>query len=148
MDIDFKSYLSEEEIKNIYIEELRYKIHEELKYSNVSTVLSNLSYEIVFKKVCDILKTNEDSVIETIAEKVVDIINDLSSYSVFRRKDEYGNNQDSLAQKYLIEAVENNKVLIEDRVKELMIDFNLSYFKDDLQEKISEVIEERLFGKD
>ena len=95
----------------------------------------------------DILKVNEEERKKQINDKVVEIITEMSSYNVFRRKESY-EREDSLAQKYLIQAIEDNKELIQNRVKELMVDFNNGYFKEDLQDKIYEVVSEKLFGEE
>lgn len=146
MEINPMDYLSQEDIREICIGEIRSQVRESLRYNNVSDILSNISYQCVFKEIEDILKMSEDDIKTQINDKVIDIINNLSNYSVFRDKDAF--NGVSLGQKYLLESVENNKGIIEDRVKELMVDFNVGYMKEDLQDKIYEVVTERLFGKE
>lgn len=147
MELSPMDYLSQDDIKEICIDELRSKVRESLRYYEASDILSNVSYKCVFKEVEDIIKMSEDEIKKQINDKVVEIISKLSNYCVFRSKDEY-DRSDSLAQKYLLESIENNKQLIEDRVKELMVNFNVGYMKEDLQDKIYEVVTERLFGKD
>lgn len=147
MEINPMDYVPQEEIKEICIEELRGRVREALRYNDVSDILGNISYQCVFKEIEDLLQLKEEEIKQQINDKVISIINDLSSYSIFRSKDNY-TKSDSLGQKYVIEAVDNNKDLIQDRVKELLVDFDTNYFKEDLQDKIYDVINEKLFSKE
>ena len=147
MEINIMDYVSQEDIKEGCIEELRGRIRDNLRYISPSDILGNISYQCVFKEIEDLLQIKEEEMKQRILEKTIEIIENLSSYSIFRSKDNY-TKEDSLGQKYVIEAVENNKELIQDRVKELLVDFNSNYFKEELQDKIYEVVTERLFGEE
>ena len=145
--IKIEDYLTKEEISDICKEEVASKIREQLKYLQPSDVLSNVSYKIVFKKVEEILQKSEEEMNKIIEDKVIDILNKLSSYGVFRDKENgYGDRTDSLATIYLKQSVENNKDLIDSRVKTLLGDFNIELFRRDLDDMIYECVQNRLFG--
>ena len=147
--IKIEDYLTKEEISDICKEEVASKIREQLKYLQPSDVLSNVSYKIVFKKVEEILQKSEEEMNKIIEDKVIDILNKFSSYEVFRYKENgYGYRKDSLATIYLKQSVENNKDLIDSRVKALLEDFNVELFRQDLDDMIYECVQNRLFGKE
>ena len=147
--IKIEDYLTKEEISDICKEEVASKIREQLKYLQPSDVLSNVSYKIVFKKVEEILQKSEEEMNKIIEDKVIDILNNFSFYAVFRDKENgYGDRNDSLATIYLKQSVENNKDLIDSRVKALLEDFNVELFRQDLDDMIYECVQNRLFGKE
>lgn len=148
MEIKIEDYLSDSDIKEICLEEIRNKVREELRYNQVSDVLSNISYSVVFKMVSEVMELNEDEMKQLITDKTISIINDLSSYCVFRRKDDTYTKNDSLAQTYANEAVLNNKELIEKRVKEIMISFSESLLSNQITDIVYEIVDKRLFAKE
>lgn len=88
---------------------------------------------------------NED--LNTIlVNKVKDIIDDLSSYSVFKRKDAWEKDE-SKGQKYLDNAVEDNKQLIEQKVQDIITEMDVTNFHYRLEELMYAVVENRLLGK-
>ena len=120
MEIDVMDYVSLEDIKGACLSEIRSKVIESLRYMSADDIIANASYNIVFEMVSEMLEKNEEEVKKLLLDKTVDIINNLSSYCVFRdSRDEY-TKKDSLGQTYLNEAVANNKNIIEDKVKELI----------------------------
>ena len=78
MDIKVEDYLSTEELRQIaadaFTEAMRNKISEDL-----DRILSNAAYHAVWQKVDEI-----------IAKKAVEVINDLTTFSVFRAPDRFG----------------------------------------------------------
>ena len=91
----------------------------------------------------------QDEMNKMIEDKVIEIINNFGSYEVFRDKENgYGDRKDSLATIYLKQSVENNKDLIDNRVKDLLGDFNVELFRQDLDDMIYECVQNRLFEKE
>lgn len=137
-EINIENYLTDERIKEIIEEELREVIR--LKWNNeLSILLSNISYHNVFSKVDEFLEDNK-SAEDIIAENTMNIIQNLSSYSVFRSKDEYTRREDSLGQKIMNKAIEDNKSLIEKRVVEIINNYNFTELKDDIDFTIYECV--------
>ena len=147
--VNIEDYLTEDEISNICKEEIAYKIKDQLKYLQPSDILGNISYKIVFQKVEEIIQMKQEEMNKMIEDKVIEIINNFGSYEVFRDKENgYGDRKDSLATIYLKQSVENNKDLIDSRVKVLFEDFNVELFRQDLDDMIYECVQNRLFGKE
>jgi hypothetical protein len=146
--VNIEDYLTEDEISNICKEELAYKIKDQLKYLQPSDILGNISYKIVFQKVEEIMQIKKEEMNKMIEDKVVNIIENFGVYEVFRSKDRGYGDKDSLATTYLKQSVENNKDLIGNRVKDLLGDFNVELFRQDLDDMIYECVQNKLFGKD
>lgn len=120
--IDITNHLSQEEIKEVCKEQLRYEISKFFSGSeeNTQRLLSNLSYKIVYNEIDKQIPNSRQIVID----KTKQILNDIQSYSVFR-DGAYGGNK-SLAYQYLEQAVKDNKELLNQKVKETIVDKDYS----------------------
>lgn len=133
MEIKIENYLSESEIKQIVIDEVRLSIREHfVNETNAKRLLSNLSYEIVYDEVDKIVPNSRQLVYDT----VVSVIKDIKNYSVFRDA-AYGGKK-SLAYEIMEQAVRDNKDMINAKVKETII--NKDYSKE-IWEKFEELAE-------
>lgn len=138
MEINIEDYLNESEIKKIVEEELRYKIKDIFRTERDTTrILSNLGYYNTFKIVEEEVPNFKEIIKENTKKQCLNI----STYDVFRSKD-YFNEKDSLAQKYLLEAVEENKNIIKDRVKEILREMD----KQQIANEICSIIEESVYN--
>lgn len=135
MNINIEDYLSDDEIKQIVKEEFRNKIQENLRRNGVTTWIANLGYQNVF----EIINTEIPEYESLVKEKTKEVIEGLTSYSVFRKKD-LVDNEDSLGQKYLEQAVENNKEIINEKI----IDIFNELGKRDIAYEIENIISEKL----
>ena len=146
MEINVKDYLSELEIKGIVEQELRYKIKQSFDLNNIERIFTNSAYGIVWEEVN---KSIDYDMTEFIKNKVIEVINSLSNYSVFRDKGDYvyGRDKDSIAQEYLNQYVEENKNIIRDRVVEIMQGLDGDTLRDQLYDLIYQVVEDRIIGK-
>ena len=86
MDIEIKDYLNPEEIKEICKDALYQKIREDMRNLNVNDIIANISYAEVAAMV-DTHLGEDNYCKKTIAQKTQQIIESLSSYSVFRKAD-------------------------------------------------------------
>lgn len=146
MEIEIKDYLSESEIKEIVQQELRIKVRQQFDLNNIERIFSNSAYHIVWEEVN---KSIDYDMTEFIKNKVIQIINELSAYSVFRDKGDYiyGRDKNSIAQDYLNQYVEENKNIINDRVIEIMQGLDSEKLNDQLYDLIYQVVEDRIIGK-
>lgn len=135
MEIKIEDYIERDEIKEIIKEELRESVKLSIKRNGVSTYIANIGYHNVF----EIINNEIPGYEEMLKEKIKEIIGELSNFCVFRKAD-FVDREDSLGQKYLEQAVENNKNIINSRVIEIMQ--NLS--KEDIAYEITEIIEEKI----
>jgi hypothetical protein len=145
MEIQVEKYLSEDEIKEIIKEEIRYKIQSVIrKDDDLDRILANTYYETVWMMVEETLE--EDKALKDLIRKnTLKIINELSRYSVFREKDCY--NKESLGQTLLNQAVTDSKDLINNRVAEIITDLDKEDLKCRLEDLMYQVVEDRLIGK-
>lgn len=121
--IDVADYLSQEDIKELCKEQVRYEIQKLFKNEiEAQRLLANLSYEIVFKEVDKVIENSRELVIN----KTQEIINNPSTYSVFR--DGFYGGKKSLAYDIMEKAVKDNTLLINEKVKETIL--NKDYSKE------------------
>ena len=143
MNINFKDYLSDEEIKEIIIDELRKEAREHFcNEKEFTRILTNISYYELWNKIEEEVPNSRD----IIKEKVIEELNEISSYDVFRRKGEF-NNCNSLAYDILEKYVDENKNIIENKVKDIFSELS----KTDLKYEIQGILEnyiEKLFLKE
>lgn len=136
MDIDIKDYLSDSEMRIIVEEEFREKIRKYFNTeSDIARIITNLGYYNTFKIIEDEVPNFKD----LIKQKTKEQCEKISSYAVFREKSDY-ERQNSLAQDYLEEAVEENKDLINRKVLDIINGLN----KQDIAFEINSIIEEKI----
>ena len=93
ININIEDYLSKEEIKEIAKEQISYAIKEKFrKESDIERIITNLSYEFLFKAVSEAI--GKDS-LEMIKDKVAELLMDDShiSYFLWRKKDAWENEE-------------------------------------------------------
>ena len=147
-EVIIHDYLSREEIQDIVKDELRILVKDSFRKEKLDTLIANSSYEIVWKAVDEEMDGN---LIETIKTKTLDIINNLSSYSVFHKKDAW-EHEDSKAYIYMQQAIEENKDLIFSMTKERIVTeivkfIDTNYIQDCVNDLIYQIVEEKICGK-
>ena len=147
-EVIIEDYLSREEIQDIVKDELRVLVKDSFRKEKLDTLIANSSYEIVWKAVDEEMDGN---LIETIKTKTLDIINDLSSYHVFHKKDVW-EHEDSKAYIYMQQAIEENKDLIFSMTKERIVTeivkfIDTNYIQDCVNDLIYQIVEEKICGK-
>lgn len=141
MNINLERYLNDDEIKLIVKEEFRNNIQENLKRNGVTTWIANLGYQ----NVLEIINTEIPEYESLVKEKTKEVIEGLTSYSVFRKKD-LVDNEDSLGQKYLEQAVENNKEIINQKIINIFNELTEKDIAYEIENIISEKLE-NIFSK-
>lgn len=119
--VNIENYLSESEIKEIVIDQVRSEVSKLFKNEQeAQRLLSNLSYEIVFNEVDKVVPNS----LSLITEKVNDLITskDLSFYVFY--DGEYS--KESLGMTYLKDAIKQNKDLINQKVKDTITNHDYS----------------------
>lgn len=135
MNINIEDYLSDNEIKLIVEEEFRSKVKDLFRTEKEMTrIITNLGYDNTFK----IIEEEVPNFKEIIKEQTKKRCQEISSYCVFREKDNFSDR--SLGQEYLEEAVENNKEIINKRVIEIMNKLN----KQDIANEICSILEDKI----
>lgn len=140
--INIEDYITPEEIKSVAMK----AVHDSIMrtYSrdenNISRLISNLSYEFIFKAVSDAI--GEDAQTK-ISNKVKELLEDDGSirYELWRRKDAWEKTE-SPAIPILHQAIKDNEGLIRAKVMQ-SID---SYRFDDVQDAMYKILYEKAFG--
>lgn len=147
VSIKIEDYLSQEEIKDIAKEQIACAIREKFKKeSDIERIITNLSYEFLFKAVSESI--GEDS-LERIKNTVVSLLDDDShiSYLIWRRKDAWEKEQ-SPAVDIMHQAIKDNHELIEKQVYKLISNYDFNEAKEEIYNVVCNAIEKQLFGKD
>ena len=148
IEVNIHDYLSDDDVKDVLRKVIYDEIKKNIRYNkSLTTFISNLSHKYVFNMVDEIVKESIGiGIEESIKQKVPEIINDLSSYSIFRAKDNW--QTESVGQKLLNEAVIENKDLLKDKVKELLVkEYNKYNAGQDFANLMSDVVYEIFLPK-
>lgn len=113
MDINFKEYLTEDQMHEIAVEEWRKMCREACK-GDAERIIENIAYGTVTKLVAEALGDNAN---ELIRDKAVEIISNLSEFTVFRRPDAWDRGP-TPAFTVLMDAVKDNSDLVSNKVRE------------------------------
>ena len=143
MEIDIKDYLTPEEIKVVCKDALYQKIREDMRKLNVNDIIANISYAEVAAMV-DTHLGEENDCKKTIAQKTQQIIENLSSYSVFRKADAW-ERQNSVAYDIMEEECRAARPLIKKRVEQIINEYNFPQLeRDEIMHTIADVLTDRL----
>ena len=143
MDIEIKDYLNQEEIKEICKDALNQKIREDMRNLNVNDIIANISYAEVAAMV-DTHLGEDNYCKKTIAQKTQQIIESLSSYSVFRKADAW-ERQNSIAYDIMEEECRAARPLIKKRVEQIINEYNFPQLeRDEIMYTIADVLTDRL----
>lgn len=140
MEIDVRDYLSEEEIKQICIEEIRHKVNRQFQEKDLERIISNSAYYKVFGIVDDLLPGDYA---ERIVKNVEEIIDNSTDFALFRWH--YDTKKpESVGAKIIDEAVRDNKQKIVDALNDYL-DTQLNEKKTELYENFIEMIQDRMW---
>ena len=147
MEINIKDYLTNDEIRNIVITETQLAVQRYFTEDNIEILLSNLSYEIVANMVDEQLRKENINYEDYITKNVLKVIDGLTAFTVFRKKDGYSCNDDSVGRQLLDKACIDNKDIINNKVAEIMNHIDLNDIKEEIAEIVSEKVYDVLNGK-
>jgi hypothetical protein len=141
IEVQRNDYFSYDDIKSIVESQIRNEVSYKLKRDlDFERIFNNAAYEIVFKEMENHVDYN---IKEMINNKVFEIVSSASHHGLFKRKDAW-EREDSKSYTYLQEAVENNKNIIEDKVKEELGKLDTQYLADLVQDTVYKILDERL----
>lgn len=147
--ISLEDYLDENEIKEACKSAIRDVVFEKYsKEAEFDRLLTNLSYEFIFKQVSELIK--EDSVL-LISKKVKEILQDKNTirYEIFRKADAWERSE-SIGISLLNQAIKDNEKVLREKVKETFeqYDFgNTEEIKETIEECVYNYIETKLFNQ-
>ena len=144
--INIEDYLKPEEIKSIAMEAVRDSIMRTYSRDeyNISRLISNLSYEFVFKAVSEAIGEDAQTII---TNKVKELLEDGSSirYELWRRKDAWEKTE-SPAIPMLHQAIKDNEGLIRAKVMQSIDGYEFTDVQDAMYQALNEIIYDKVFG--
>ncbi len=142
--VNLEDYLTNEEIKECCKDAVKNSIAKQYaRESEVHRLVSNLSRQFVWDIVDSFYPENLEEFVKT---KVVEAIEDLSQYSIFRKKDIW-ENKDSPAYLILEEVCKNSRPLIEKRVEEIIKEYPFHELdRDEIGDTVYQCVMDKLFG--
>ena len=147
VNIDVYDVASEEEVKEAALDAVRSLVVRQFSGAeeNLNRLITNLSYSYVFEMVN---KQFDGNLNEILKNKIVDIINKLSTYTVFQKKDAW-EKEDSVAYKALQKEMENARPLIKNRVEQIIQDYPFHELdQDEIGEVVYQCVMDKLFSKE
>ena len=111
MNINLTDYISEDEMKRIATEEFRNQIRKQSRQS-LERAINNAAYAVVWEAVDECM---DGEAISFLKSKVLDIINDMTSFNVFATPNAW-DRKENMAHNLLVKAVRDNHSLLEQKV--------------------------------
>lgn len=140
--MNIEDYLTEDEQNRVAKEVLTDRLRIDEK--NLERIISNTAYEMVHKMVDECFGNKLEILL---AEKVKKIILELNEFSVFKKPNAW-NREPNHAYEILQKAIEDNKDLITEQVKEALPEQSKKMLKDNLKELVIEAVHNQLFKGD
>ena len=146
MDIEIKDYLNQEEIKEICKDALYQKIREDMHGLNVYDIIANISHADVDAMV-DAYVGEDDFCKTEIPKKVRNVIENLSTFTVFRKADAW-ERKNSIAYDIMQEECRASRPLIKARVEQIINEYKFPQLeRDEIMYTIADVLTDRLLPK-
>ena len=140
VEFEVSDYLTPTEIKKCIMEGSSRGTTRHIDERNFERLISNSAYQIVWEDIDNIMKEKGIDLNDMLVKKVINIIENLSSYNVFHDGDVLS--KKSYGMCMVDEIVKDKKPLIEERVEQLIKEYSLysNNFKDDIKEVVEEQI--------
>ena len=144
MDIKIEDYLDEEEIKEICKDALYQKIREDMRNLNVNDIIANISNAEV-EAMVDTYVGEDDFCKREIPKKVRELIEKLSSYTIFRKADVW-ERKNSIAYDIMQEECRASRPRIKARIEQIIDEYNFPQLeRSEIMYTIADVLTDRLF---
>lgn len=147
IEINISDYLSEEEIKDECKRAIRNLIYNTYNNeSRIDTLISNLSYEFLFKQISKCIDKDAETLIRN---NVIELLENGTSikYELFRKPNAW-DREVSVGYKILQQAIKDSENLIREKVTEAINDYdfgNSQELYDEIKDCITSIIDNRLF---
>ena len=143
MDIDIKDYLTPEEIKDVCKNALYQKIRENMHGLNINDIIANISNADV-EAMVDAYVGEDDFCKTEIPKKVRNVIENISTFTVFRKADVW-ERKSSIANDILEEECRASRPLIKKRVEQIINEYNFPQLeRNEIMYTIADVLTDRL----
>lgn len=146
--INIEDYVSPGEMKAMVMEEMRNILHQHYyrNESEINRMITNLSYEFIFKAVSEAI--GEDA-IEKISSTVKRLLEDDSNirYNMWRKKDAW-DKSDSPAIQIMDRAIKDSEGLIRTKVMIAIDEYEFKDIQTAIYESLDNIIYQKVFGKE
>ena len=143
MDIKIEDYLDEQEIKEICKDALYQKIREDMRKLNVNDIIANISYAEV-EAMVDAYVGEDNFCKKEIPQKVRRVIDELSTYTVFRKADAW-ERKNSIAYDIMQEECRASRPRIKARIEQIIDEYNFPQLeRSEIMYTIADVLTDRL----
>lgn len=143
MDIKIEDYLDEQKIKEICKDALYQKIREDMRELNVNDIIANISYAEVAAMV-DTYVGEDNFCKKEIPQKVHRVIDELSTYTVFRKADAW-ERKNSIAYDIMQEECRASRPRIKARIEQIIDEYNFPQLeRSEIMYTIADVLTDRL----
>ena len=143
MDIDIKDYLTQEEIKDVCKDELYQKTREDMRGLTINDIIANISNADV-EAMVDAYVGEDDFCKTEIPKKVRNVIENISTFTVFRKADVW-ERKSSIANDILEEECRAARPLIKKRVEQIINEYNFPQLeRNEIMYTIADVLTDRL----
>ena len=143
MNIKIEDYLDEQEIKEICKDALYQKIREDMRELNVNDIIANISYAEVAAMV-DTYVGEDNFCKKEIPKKVHMVIDELSTYTVFRKADAW-ERKNSIAYDIMQEECRASRPRIKARIEQIIDEYNFPQLeRSEIMYTIADVLTDRL----
>tara|TARA_R110000744_G_scaffold216325_10_gene335154 strand:+ start:419 stop:856 length:438 start_codon:yes stop_codon:yes gene_type:complete len=139
--IEIADYVSESEMKSIAQQVFKERCIDSFKKDH-DRIISNAGYAVIVK----IIKENyPEGLEELVAKKAIDVINDLSSLTLFGPKNAW-DRETTGGFEALQKAIKDNSSLINDKAISIISEFRCNDSEEYIAEILRETISNKLFG--
>ena len=146
MDVKIEDYLDEQEIKEICKDALYQKIREDIHELNVNDIVANISHAEVAAMV-DTYVGEDDFCKKEIPKKVHRVIDELSTYTVFRKANAW-ERKNSITYDIMEEECRASRPLIKARVEQIINEYSFPQLeRSEIIYTIADVLTDRLLSK-
>lgn len=133
--MDFSKYLTEDEMRDIAVQEFRDFVRNKSS-KDLERIISNSAYQVVWKAVDESLDNEAMSILK---QKVEDIIGDMSEFTVFSKPNAW-DRKENTAYGILVQTVRDNSDVLDIKVKEQINTLS----KTQISKIVAEVMKEKL----
>lgn len=143
MNIKIEDYLDEQEIKEICKDALYQKIREDMRELNINDIIANISYAEV-EAMVDTYVGEDNFCKKEIPQKVHRVIDELSTYTVFRKADAW-ERKNSIAYDIMQEECRASRPRIKARIEQIIDEYNFPQLeRSEIMYTIADVLTDRL----
>lgn len=136
MEINIEDYMNEDEMKMIVENEF----HERVNKYFLENKLSDLIYSLCNKEIYRIIEEEIPNFEEEIKNTIPSVIERISTFDIFKSKDDFMNSKDSIGQRILEREVMANRGIIEQKVKNIFSELS----KEDIADEIAGIVIDKI----